>query len=434
MTRTASHPASGRPRASRVLTGLLLLLIGAGAGLGASLAMPRAMGAEPSPSPAASEDPTRLPAGFDVWQQALGIIRDHYVDPSAASDQAIVEGSIRGMVDALGDAGHTVYLTEEEKAVEEDVLNGTIIGIGVTVDARNGSPTIVSVLEGSPASRAGLRPGDAIIAVDGQRTDRSGTSRLVELVRGEVGTTVKLRIRAADGTQRDVSLVREKVELPTVEWAMVPGSSVAVIRLNQFSQGAGKEVADAARDALAADASAVILDLRGNPGGLLDEAVAVAGTFLPEGTVYQSVDRSGTSTPRAVRGDAVVPDLPMAVLVDYGSASSAEIVAAALQENGRARVVGEPTYGTDTILMNYDLRDGSAIRLGVERWNTPDGHDVFDTGITPDVTVALPADGSILEPPAFKDLTRKQFNASTDTQLRRAVRMLSEGSGAAAPA
>jgi carboxyl-terminal processing protease len=354
----------------------------------------------------------------------VGVIREHYVDPSATSDQALLQGSIRGMVDALGDAGHTVYLTPDEKAVEEDVLNGTVIGIGVTVDARNGSPTIVSVVEGSPADRAGLRPGDAVIALDGQRTDRAGTSRLVELVRGEVGTTVTLRIRSADGTVRNLSMVREKVELPTVEWALVPGTTVAVIRLNQFSSGAGKAVGDAARDALAAEASAVVLDLRGNPGGLLDEAVSVASTFLPSGTVYQSVDRSGAAQKRDVRGDPVVPDLPMVVLVDYGSASSAEIVAAALQENGRARLVGEPTYGTDTILQNYDLRDGSAIRLGVERWLTPDGHDVFDTGVTPAVTLALPAGGTALEPPALKDLGRKGFRTSTDTQLRRAVRLL----------
>ncbi|MFN8619527.1 MAG: hypothetical protein U0869_02115 [Chloroflexota bacterium] len=231
----------------------------------------------------------------------------------------------------LGDAGHTVYLTEEEKAVEEDVLNGTIIGIGVTVDARNGSPTTVSVLEGSPASPrrspAGRRDHRRGRPADGP----FGTSRLVELVRGEVGTTGQApHPGRRRHPARRVSLVREKVELPTVEWAMVPGSSVAAIRLNQFSQGAGKEVVAARVTRWRPTCPRRPSTPAATPVACSTSAVAVAGTS-PEGTVYQSVDRSGTSTPRAVRGDAVVPDLPMAVLVDYGSASSAETVAAALR-------------------------------------------------------------------------------------------------------
>jgi len=379
------------------------------------------VGADPSPPP----DVTRtLPEGYEVYQEALDIIRDFYVDPSAATDEALLEGSIRGMVDALGDTGHTVYLTREEVTAESDALDGTVIGIGVTVDERADGPLIISVLDGSPADQAGLRAGDRIVAVDGVRTDRASTEDLVRRVRGEAGSPVELRIRSRDGTTRDVSIVRERIEVPPVSWAFVPGTRIAVIRLVQFSSGAGREVADAARDALAGEASAIVLDLRGNPGGLLNEAIAVASTFLEDGVVYRSLDRAGDEERVRVRGDAVVPDLPMAVLVDYGSASSSEIVAAALQDAGRATIVGETTYGTGTVLNIFPLSDGSAIRLGVQQWRTPDGESVFQDGLVPDVEIGLPEDGVALDPSEIGDLTRLGLRESGDTQLRRAVRLL----------
>jgi len=413
--------APGNRRATRMAAGLLLLVIGLGGGLTAGLVMPHAVGADPSPPPGVT---STLPEGYGVYEEALDVIREFYVDPSAASDEALLEGSIRGMVDALGDTGHTVYLTRDELQAENDALDGTVIGIGVTVDERADGPLIISVLDGSPADTAGLRAGDRILAVDGVRTDRASTEDLVRRVRGAAGTRVELRIRSRDGTTRDVGIVRERIEVPTVTWAFVPGTRTALIRLVQFSSGAGREVADAARDALAAEASAIVLDLRGNPGGLLHEAIAVTSTFLEDGVVYRSIDRAGDEDRVPVRGDAVVPDLPMAVLVDYGSASSSEIVAAALQDAGRATVVGETTYGTGTVLNIFPLSDGSAIRLGVQQWRTPDGESVFQNGLVPDVEIGLPVDGVALEPSEVEDLTRVGLRDSGDTQLRRAVRLL----------
>jgi len=413
-------PTPGR-RATRLVTGLLLLTIGLGGGIAAGLGMPRAVAADPSPPPDVS---LALPEGYEVYQEALDVIREFYVDPSAATDEALLEGSIRGMVDALGDTGHTVYLTRDELAAENDALDGTVIGIGVTVDARAEGPLIISVLDGSPADKAGLRAGDRIVAVDGVRTDRASSDELVRRVRGEAGSPVDLRIRSRDGTTRDVSIVRARIEVAAVSWAFVLGTRIAVIRLVHFSSGAGREVADAARDALAAEASAIVLDLRGNPGGLLNEAIAVASTFLADGVVYRSVNRAGDEERIRVRGDAVVPDLPMAVLVDYGSASSSEIVAAALQDAGRATIVGDTTYGTGTVLNIFPLSDGSAIRLGVQQWRTPDGESVFQDGLVPDVEIGLPVDGVALEPSDIEDLTRLGLRESGDTQLRRAVRLL----------
>ncbi len=212
--------------------------------------------------------------------------------------------------------------------------------------------------------------------------------------------------------------------MPQVSWAMVPGTTVADIRLAQFSSGASDGVAIAVRAAIGQGATGVVLDLRGNPGGLVNEAVATASVFLPGGIVYQEQDRSGARKPVSASGNPDAPDIPMVVLVDYGSASSAEIVAAALRDNGRARVVGQRTFGTGTVLETIPLSDGSALRLGVTEWLTPDGDGIFDTGISPDIAVALAADGAPIDPAELPGMSRREFRQAGDAQLRRAVRAL----------
>jgi carboxyl-terminal processing protease len=401
--------------------------------LGSSHAMPsgRVVAAEPSPAdatsaataPVASAEP--VPADFALFWEALRIVRENYVDDGVLTDENLTRGAIRGMVDALGDTGHTVYLTPEEVQAEIDALDGRVIGIGVSVDTRGGVPLIIAVFPGSPADAAGLHAGDIIESVDGRRVDRLDVTQLIDRVRGEPGTTVTLGIQRADGSHVEVPIERAEVSIPPVDWSMVPGTSIADIGLNQFSDGAGRETRRAVRRALADGATGIVLDLRGNPGGLVHEAIAVAGLFLPEGsTVYQEQDRAGERELVATRDEPVAPDVPVVVLVDKGSASAAEIVAAALHDNGRARVVGERTYGTGTVLNFFPLSDGSAIRLGVLRWLTPGGIGVFETGVAPDLAVELPETGVPLFPGALGELGARGFRRSDDTQLRRAVRLL----------
>jgi len=206
---------------------------------------------------------------------------------------------------------------------------------------------------------------------------------------------------------------------------MVPGTTIADIGINQFSDGAARDTRRALRRALADGATGVILDLRGNPGGLVQEAIGVSGLFLPEGTtVYQEEYRGGDRIDVTTQDEPVAPDVPLVVLVDEGSASAAEIVASALHHNGRARLVGQRTFGTGTVLNFFPLSDGSAIRLGVLRWLTPVGASVFDTGVGPDTVVELPETGLILYPEALDGLDARGFRRSDDTQLRRAVRLL----------
>jgi carboxyl-terminal processing protease len=288
---------------------------------------------------------------------------------------------------------------------------------------------VISVIDGSPADRAGVLVGDIIVAVDGVSTERSPADEIVRLVRGEAGTSVQLRLRRDGVPDVEVSMVRERIDLEPVSWAFVPGTRIADIRLLQFSENAGRDLRRAVRAAIADGARALVLDLRGNPGGLVDEAIRVASTFLRSGVVYQERDRDGDVTPVRVRQRAIAPNLPLAVLVDSGSASSSEIVAGALQDNDRATIVGERTFGTGTVLNLFPLSDGSAIRLGVLNWLTPDGEGVFDTGIEPDEVVALPSGATILDPDELDDLDAAEFASSSDAQLRRAVRLLRSAQG-----
>lgn len=385
----------------------------------------------PSSDGPAVTPPPDLPAEFDVVWQALRIIRDEYVDPSAVDAGTLAQGAVRGIVEALGDTGHTIYLTPEEVEVEADALDGKVTGIGVLVDDRSGVPLIISVIDGSPADEAGLRAGDLILAVDGERVERLVPRELFTRVRGRAGTVVRLTIeREGEPAPVEVSMERERITVAAASWAFVPGSDVALVRLVQFSAGAAQALRDAVTEALAAGATGLVLDLRGNPGGLVDEATSTVGVFQEDGVAFRQQDRSGRVTDVPVRGRTVAPDVPLVVLVDYGSASSAEIVAAALRDSGRARLVGEQTFGTGTVLNGFDLADGSSIRLGVLRWLTPSGDTIFRVGVAPDEVVELRPGAAALEPGDLLGMTAAEFESGGDHQLQRAVAMLEGQEGA----
>lgn len=362
---------------------------------------------------------------FALIEEALRIIEERFVDGDAVSRENLTSGAIRGMVEALGDDGHTVYLTEKELKAEQDALEGRVTGIGVVVDHRAGSPLIVSVVDGSPADVAGLRSGDLIVRVDDADVSRVPLDELADLVRGDVDTVVRLGIeRPGLSNELDIEITRSNVEIEPASWAFVPGSEVAMVRIVQFSAQSGRETREAIETALAADARGIVLDLRGNPGGFVDEALVVAGSFLDGGVAYLEQGRQGE--PRAVNittGFTLAPDIPLVVLIDYGTASSAEILAAALHDNDRARIIGEQTFGTGTVLNTFNLSDGSALRIGVLKWLTPDGQDVFRVGITPDEEIELPTGAVALDPGDLVGMTPEELERSRDLPLLRAVEM-----------
>jgi carboxyl-terminal processing protease len=233
-----------------------------------------------------------------------------------------------------------------------------------------------------------------------------------------------------DGEERELAIARAEVEVAAVSWAMYPGTTTAVLRLEQFSNGSADDVKATLGEIRAAGADRIVFDLRGNPGGYVNEAVGIASQFLSSGIVYIQRDAAGNETKYEVSPDGAATDLPLVVLIDAATASSAEIVSGALQDADRAELIGEKTFGTGTVLGEFPLTDGSALRVGTTEWLTPNGRRIWHEGIEPDKVVERPDDVRPLLPDDFRTLTAAQANAQVDPQLEEALSVVAE---AAAP-
>jgi carboxyl-terminal processing protease len=360
---------------------------------------------------------------LDLYAEALDTVRDDYVDQGAIDPEKLTYGAIEGMLDTLGDEGHTRFLSPEEREQNQEGLSGTYVGIGVQLEAREDEVVVTAPIEGSPAERAGVESGDVVVGVDGQSVRDEEISGIVSKVKGPEGTMVELTV-SRNGTERVFELRREEIDSPVVTWARVPGTDVAHVRLSSFSDDAAEEMRTAFEEARAAGAGRYILDLRDNPGGRLDQAVEVAGFFLEPGSVaYVRKDASGERQEIEVEGTPGLLDAPLVVLVNKGSASSSEIVAGALRDNDRATVVGQTTFGTGTVLAEFELDDGSSILLGVAEWLTPDGDFIRDTGIEPDVKVEQGEGDEPVSPTDLREISREEA-FERDAQLREAFEEL----------
>ena len=373
---------------------------------------------------AATAAPSGGAADLALIEEAWRDLHEHYVDAKNLDDQALAYGAISGMTQAVGDVGHTSFLTAAQSKAVDQSLSGTFVGIGVRVTGEANAVVIASIIPGTPAADSGLRRGDQIVAVDGTATTGETVDQVVARVRGPEGEDVTLTIARAGQPNFDLTITRRKFDLPLVSWAMAPGRTVAVIRLDQFATGATKAIKDAITGAKAAGATALILDLRGNPGGYVNEAIGVTSQFVGDGIVYRAIDASGKETDSPVEPGGLATHIPMVVLTDGGTASSAEIVTGAIQDAGRGKVVGEKTFGTGTVLGRFDLADGSSLRIGVERWLTRAGRPIWHEGLLPDVTVALAADAQPVGPDELRDMTVAQLAASSDAQLLKALQLL----------
>jgi carboxyl-terminal processing protease len=408
--------ATGRDR-RRTVTWVLLVV---------ALLLTTALGAYAygrSQSPAAIGERDR--ESLALYAEALDTVRDDYVDQEAIDPEKQTYGAIEGMLDTLGDEGHTRFLTPEEREQNREGLSGTYEGVGIEVEHRDDKVVVVVPIEGSPADRAGVESGDVVVAVDGESVREEGVSEIVEEIRGPEGTGVKLTVLRG-GEERVFDLERAEIEQLVVSWTLIPESDVAHMRLASFSDDSAEKLAQAFEEARAAGAHRFILYLRNNAGGRLDQAVRMAGNFLEPGSVvYLREDASGGREEIEVEGGAEPIDAPMAVLVNEGTASSSEILAGALRDNDRATVIGEKTFGTGTVLSEFVLRDGSAILLGVAEWLTPDGDFIRETGIAPDVEVALSEDAEPLTPSEARGLSKEEI-LERDAQLARALENLQD--------
>jgi carboxyl-terminal processing protease len=416
-------PAAGRGSGlaiRRLVTGLALVLtFGVGIGVG-RLGMPALGGLDgstPNPTDAASG------AAFDLVRDAWDILHQDYVGADELDDTALAYGAIEGLTDAVGDTGHTSFLTPQEREDRAEEMSGSYVGIGVRIDAaEDGRPVVVGVFRGSPAEAADLRPGDIIVAVEGEPTLDHDLDEVASRIRGEAGSIVRLTVqRGLDGPQRDLDIERAEVDVEEVSWAMVPGTNTAMLRLEQFSNGVADDIKAALQDIRAAGADRIVFDLRGNPGGYVNEAIGVASQFLEDGTVYVERNADGGETTHAVTAGGVATDLPLVVLIDGSTASAAEIVSGALQDAERAELIGETTFGTGTVLGEFPLDDGSALRVGTTEWLTPTGRRIWHEGIAPDVSVPRASDVRPVVPDDLRTMTAAQAAHLADPQVARAL-------------
>jgi carboxyl-terminal processing protease len=372
--------------------------------------------------------PTPADTEFGLIKEAWDTLHKEYVARDQLNDRDLAYGAINGLTEAVGDTGHTSFLTPEERAARAQDLSGSYVGIGVRIDpADDGRPMVVGVFDGSPAAKAGLLVGDILVAVDDKSTTGHDIDEVAGWVRGEAGTTVKVTVQnGAKGEQRTYTITRADVPITSVTWTIVPGTRTAVLRLESFANGAADEVVAALKAIEAAGADRLVFDLRGNPGGYVNEAVGIASQFLRSGDVYVERNADGEETHHPVSPGGIAYDLPLVVLVDSGTASSAEILSGALQDAGRAQIIGAKTFGTGTVLGEFPLSDGSALRIGTVEWLTPKGRVIWHEGIAPDVDVDRATDVAIITPDQLRTMTPAQVDAVKDPQLARALSVVAQ--------
>lgn len=381
--------ARSRLRTLAWVVALLLALVGswgAGAVVGAVHhdAVTRLL-----PSSADRPTPPDAPASsrFDVFWEAWATVNDEYLHRDVVEEQRLTYGAIRGMVQSLGDP-NTLFQTPDERQADLASFTGRFQGIGAFIDARDGQIVITAPIEGSPAERAGVQPGDVVLAVDGQSIAGLSTQQVVARVRGPKGTVVALTLLRA-GASLELRIERDEIPLISARGRVLE-PEIGLLRITSFTERTDDEVASVL-EALDRDGTrAMVLDLRGNPGGLLEPAVAVASRFVGSTPIVYQENARGDRYAYDRRADRPLVEWPMIVLVDRGSASASEVLAAALRDTGRAELVGQRTYGKGTVQYLHELSDGAGLRVTAARWISPGGQRIDREGLLPDVVVDEP--------------------------------------------
>jgi len=368
-----------------------------------------------------------------LFSDAVKLVKDLYVEEVGI--KKLIYGAIDGMVSSLDPFSD--FFTPEEYREFMSETEGEFGGIGIEITMENGRPVVVAPIEGTPAWRAGLRPGDVIIAINGEDTFNMSLTEVVKKIRGKPGTKVKLTIlRRGEGKPIEVEIERAIIKVPTVKFVNYEG--IGYVKVSQFTHHTAEKLEKALKELLKQNVKGIILDLRNNPGGLLTEAVKVSDLFLPKGKliVYTKGRREGTHRYFAERKPLVPRGLPVVVLVNKGSASASEIVAGALQDHGVATVVGEKTFGKASVQNLIPLEDGSAIKLTVAYYYTPKGRLIHKKGIEPDVKVEM--DDKTWEQ-LSKKIRQMRYEGHTeqvillpdiDVQLKKAIEIINERAGA----
>jgi len=357
------------------------------------------------PLPTPSEDLETFSEPFwGIWE----IIHDQFVD-QPVDDLELIRGAIRGMLDALDDP-YTSYMDPDEYIQANMPIEGSYEGIGAWVDPDAEYLTIISPMPNSPAEKAGLKPGDEVIAIDGEDMTGVDGNLAIRRVLGPAGTSVTLTIhREGEPELLEFEIIRGTIILPSIESEMLEGN-IAYIHLFTFADETVQDLRQALDTLLAENPKGLILDLRFNGGGLLDTTIVVASEFISEGIIMTEYFGDGTEHVYKAQPGGLATEIPLVVLVNGGSASASEIVAGAIQDHGRGRLVGEVTYGKAAIQSWIPLPSyGGAIRITIARWLTPNGQQIHELGLTPDIEVLL---------------TEEDIEAERDVQLEKAIELL----------
>jgi carboxyl-terminal processing protease len=339
---------------------------------------------------------TTTPAGnndISVVDEAWQVINNNYVEKEKINTRNMTAAAIKGMIQALQDP-YDSYMDAATYKISQSDLTGKFEGIGAAVGLRNNQLVIISPFPDSPAAKAGIVAGDIVLAVDGVSTAGMSVEEAVLHIRGAQGTPVTLSILHSGQTQpAEVKIIRAPIEVPTVT-SEIKGD-ITYIRIFEFNQRTDIELTSILNTNVAANTTGIVLDLRSNPGGLLDIVVDVSSHFIKKGVVVSVIDKQGGKTSSSVKYTDVTTDVPMVVLSDNFSASGSEVLMGALQDYGRATVAGTRTYGKGSVNTFYQLKDGSGIYLTIARWATPNGRLIEGKGIEPDIKLDMKGDDAI---------------------------------------
>jgi Periplasmic protease len=364
-----------------------------------------------------------------MFTDVLRIIKQNYVEQVSTKD--LIYGALNGMTKSL-DPFSSFFTPKQYESFRQET-EGEFGGVGIEIGMEKGRPIVISPIEGTPAFRAGIKPGDVILEINGEDTSNMSLTDVVQRIRGKVGTKVQLTIyRKGMEKPMKIELERALIKIESVRWTTL--GDVGYIKLSQFNENVSVQVERALKELTSQRVKGIILDLRNDPGGLLSEAVNVADLFLPEGKlVVYTRSRSGETQKYFARRKPVVPDdLPVIVLINKGSASASEIVAGALQDYKRAVILGEKSFGKASVQNIIPLEDGSALKLTVAYYYTPLGRLIHNRGIVPDVQVAMDEkqEEALQEAIRQKKLEGKSgliLIPEMDPQLSKAIELIRSG-------
>jgi len=408
-----------------------ILLIGAGVALGFALTVGAARLAN-----AWGLLPNReLNRSADYMREVLQMVNKNYVDETSAGYDKLAKTAIHGMVESLDP--HSEFLESKDYNELEEELSGDFSGIGIQIEMRKGHVLVIAPIANSPGERAGIKHGDEIVGIDGKGIEKNATmDAVVDRLRGKPHTNVTVDFfRPGSGKKFQLTLAREMINMASVRGARVLAGHTGYVQISEFSEHTGDEFDHALDGLLKQDIDCLIIDLRSNPGGLLDSAVAVAEPFFRKGEMIVSTRgrQPEDSDEYRAEGDGEPLVLPMVVLINAGTASAAEVVTGALKDTSRGIVVGERSYGKGSVQSIFKLKNGEGLRLTTAKYYTPSGISIHEKGIAPDVEVVLTADedsklrvqrtrDDITNPAEFKE--RFGFAPIEDRQLAAALDVL----------